>query len=103
MGDAPGGGPFTATMGLIYHCLEVEGAAFPSSHVAIATVILYYTFRYARPAAWVLTPLIVSLMVATVYCRYHYAIDVLAGLATAALLIPLWRRINPVSRLNPGS
>ena len=101
MGDAPGNGPFTAVMGLIYHCLEVEGAAFPSSHVAIATVVLYYTFRYARPAAWVLTFLIISLMVSTVYCRYHYAIDVLAGLATAALLIPLWRRINPVLKEAP--
>jgi membrane-associated phospholipid phosphatase len=26
---------------------------------------------------------------ATVYCRYHYVIDVLAGLVTAAVLLPL--------------
>ena len=40
----------------------------------------------------------ISLIVATVYCRYHYAIDVLAGLATTAILIPLWHRINPALR-----
>jgi membrane-associated phospholipid phosphatase len=34
-------------------------------------------------------------MVATVYCRYHYAIDVLAGLATAMIVITLCRTINP--------
>ena len=93
--DAPGNGPFTAVMNVIYRHGEIEGAAFPSSHVAIAAVVLYYAFRYARPSVWVLGPVIVSLMVATVYCRYHYAVDVLAGLALAAALIPLWRKINP--------
>ena len=97
LGAASAGGalPFTAAMAWIYRHLEIEGAAFPSSHVAIAAVVLYYTVRYARAAAWVVGPLVISLIVATVYCRYHYAIDVLAGLATAACLLPLWRRINP--------
>lgn len=90
--------PFTAFMAWIYRYLEIEGAAFSSSHVALASVVLFYTMRYARPSAWVVVPLVISLCVATVYCRYHYAIDVLAGLATAAILIPLWRRINPALR-----
>ena len=81
-------------MAWIYRHLEVAGAAFPSSHVAIAALVLYYTMRYARSAAWVVGPLVLSLIVSTVYCRYHYAIDVLAGLATTAILLPLWRRIN---------
>jgi membrane-associated phospholipid phosphatase len=87
--------PFTAAMAWIYQHLEIEGAAFPSSHVAIATLVLCYTMRYARSAAWVVGPLVVSLIASTVYCGYHYAIDVLAGLATVALFLPLWRRINP--------
>ena len=90
--------PFTGVMALIYRYLEIEGAAFPSSHVAIAAVVLYYTVRYARPAAWIIGPIVISLIVATVYCRYHYAIDALAGAATAAILVPLWRRINPTPR-----
>jgi membrane-associated phospholipid phosphatase len=98
LGDAPGNGPFTSVMGVIYRYFEVEGAAFPSSHVAVAAVVLYYTIRYARPATWIVGPLVISLMAATVYCRYHYTIDVLAGLATAALLIPLWRAVNPELR-----
>ena len=95
IGSAPGSGPFTWIMGWIYRHLEGRGAAFPSSHVAVAAVVLYYAFRYARTALWVVAPLVVSLMAATVYCRYHYAIDVLAGLAMAMVLIPLCRRINP--------
>ncbi len=96
-----GGGPFSAVMAHIYVNCEIEGAAFPSSHVAIAAVVLYYTWRYARRATWFIAPLVFSLMLATVYCRYHYALDVLAGLATAAVLIPLWRRLNPDLRDGP--
>jgi membrane-associated phospholipid phosphatase len=31
----------------------------------------------------------VALIIATVYCRYHYAVDVFAGAATAGVLVPL--------------
>jgi len=101
IGYAPGNGPFTWIMAGIYSHLEVQGAAFPSSHVAAAAVVLYYTFRYARPALWAVSPIVISLMAATVYCRYHYAVDVLAGLATAAILIPLCRRIHPDLQRKP--
>jgi membrane-associated phospholipid phosphatase len=35
----------------------------------------------------------VLLCISTVYCRYHYVVDVLAGALTAALLIPLGNRL----------
>ena len=94
IGFAPGSGPFAWIMSMIYRYFQIEGAAFPSSHVAAAAVVLYYTFRYARAALWAVCPIVVSLMVSTVYCHYHYAVDVLAGLVTAAILIPLWRKIH---------
>lgn len=100
LSDAPESAslPFTAVMAWIYRHFEIEGGAFPSSHVAVAALVLYYTVRYARSAAWVVGPLAISLMVSTVYCRYHYAIDILAGLATVSILLPLWRWINPALR-----
>jgi membrane-associated phospholipid phosphatase len=30
---------------------------------------------------------------ATIYCRYHYAVDVIAGGLTAAVLIPIGNRL----------
>jgi membrane-associated phospholipid phosphatase len=40
---------------------------------------------------------VVALCFSTVYCRYHYAVDVPAGVLTAAIFIPLgetlYRRI----------
>ena len=62
------------------------------------TIVDHCAFACARSTAWVVGPLVISLIVSTVCCRYHYAIDVLTGIATAAILIPVWRRINPALR-----
>jgi len=50
---------------------------------------VYFSFRYLRRIRHVHLVMAVLLCFATVYCRYHYAVDVLAGLAAAAVLIPL--------------
>jgi membrane-associated phospholipid phosphatase len=87
-------GPFFRLMSVIYDRFEAPGAAFPSSHVAIALVTVFFSFRYLRPIRWVHLGVAILLCVATVYCRYHYAVDVLAGGAVAALLLPLGNRLH---------
>jgi membrane-associated phospholipid phosphatase len=72
-----------------------RGAAFPSSHVAVALTILLVTWRHDRLTCRVLCPFVVGLTVATVYGRFHYGVDALAGLLAAALLVPLARRLEP--------
>jgi len=72
----------------VYVVFEAPGAALPSSHVAVALCTLYFSFRYLRPIRYVHLVLVLLLCLATVYCRYHYVVDVLAGLVTAAVLIP---------------
>lgn len=68
-----------------------RGGAFPSSHVSVSTVILLVTLRYQRRwAAWLL-PIYAGLVVATVYGRFHYGVDVLAGWALAAAIVGLHR------------
>ena len=81
-------GPFFKIMAVIYRNFEAPGAAFPSSHVAVALVTVYFSFHYLRGIRWVHLAVAILLCVATVYCRYHYAVDVAAGGATAALLLP---------------
>jgi membrane-associated phospholipid phosphatase len=82
----------------IYHVFEAPGAAFPSSHVAVAVCTLWFSFLYLRRIRFVHAVAVVLLCVATIYCRYHYVVDVLAGLLTAAVLVPLgnwlYRRFN---------
>ena len=82
-------GPFYRIMALIYRIFEGPGAAFPSSHVVIAIATVFFSFRYLRPIRWPHLAVVILLCLATVYCRYHYAVDVVAGVLTAAVLIPL--------------
>ncbi len=70
---------FVPIMRFIYAVGEVDGAAFPSSHVAIALVILIYAYIYARKYFWLFFITIISLIISTVYCRFHYLVDVMAG------------------------
>jgi len=62
----------------------VHGAAFPSAHVAGSMVALLAAWRYRRWLFWVCLPFFLCMCVATVYGRYHYVADVLAGLAVGA-------------------
>lgn len=61
-----------------------KGTAFPSSHVAAAGAALLACRRDAPRWFWVFLPAVVLLTVGTVYGRFHYAVDALAGLAVAA-------------------
>ena len=86
-------GPFCRIMAWIYHTFEAPGAAFPSSHVAVAIGTVCFSFRYLRSIRWPHLVVVVLLCLATIYCRYHYVVDVVAGGLTAAVLIPLGNRL----------
>jgi PAP2 superfamily protein len=70
---------FTSTMELILKYGEIANGAFPSSHVAMATVILLCTWKYLRKLFWYMLPVVISLYASTVYTQAHYVIDVPAG------------------------
>jgi membrane-associated phospholipid phosphatase len=91
--DSVAAGVFFQIMAWIYERFETPGAAFPSSHVAVAICTVYFSFLYLRPIRWAHLAVAVLLSVSTVYGRYHYVVDVLAGALTAALLIPLGNRL----------
>ena len=86
--------------GLISHFAQhligragIQGAAMPSSHVAVALVVLIYAKRHHRLLFYVLSPMVFSLFVATVYGRFHYVSDVIAGLLVGASSIIVCDRI----------
>lgn len=79
----PARGPVFAVVHGVLEAGSSKGTAFPSSHVAAATAALLACLRDARRAfRWLLVP-VVLLTLGTVYGRFHYAIDALAGLAVA--------------------
>jgi membrane-associated phospholipid phosphatase len=64
--------------------------AFPSGHTAISLMCLYYAWKEReKKLVAVLIPVVTGLLFSTVYLRYHYVIDVIAGLALTGLTIVL--------------
>jgi membrane-associated phospholipid phosphatase len=65
----------------------IKRDAFPSGHTAIPLVILYLAYRYKRIIFWILLPVVLALIFSTVYCRYHYVVDVIGGFGLSILTI----------------
>ena len=70
----------TALQDLIMKYGSLHGGCMPSSHVAVALVVLMLAWTYRRRIAMVMTPLVTGLCISTVYNRYHYVSDVVMGL-----------------------
>ena len=79
------GGPFTAMMSFIEHYGRVRGAAFPSAHVTGATAALWGAWKFRRGLFWTLLPLYLAMCFSTIWGRYHYCADVLAGAVAGTL------------------
>ena len=70
---------------------ERPTAAFPSSHVGVATILMIQFVRHHRRAAIIFAPFYLLLCVSTVYIRAHYLIDVFGGLACGVIFYVLVR------------
>lgn len=57
--------------------------AFPSLHTANGVTALLVCLRHERRLLWVYGPLVTGLVLATMYLRFHWAVDVAAGAALA--------------------
>jgi membrane-associated phospholipid phosphatase len=79
------GGAATAVIGFVERFGRVHGAAFPSAHVSGSFVALLGAWRYRRWLFWIFLPFFLCMLVSTVYGRYHYIADGLAGLAVGAV------------------
>jgi len=81
--------------------------AFPSGHTAVSLMSLYYAWCLGeRKLFTALVPLVTALLISTVYLRYHYVIDVIAGIALTALTIalaPRLRRLLTSASNHPGN
>ncbi len=71
---------------------SINRDCFPSLHTAISTLTLAWAWRtrklhrLGRVVAWVYLPLMTALWFSTVYLRYHWVIDLVAGWFLTALV-----------------
>ena len=89
--------------GFFYQCVmgaheagERPTAAFPSSHVGITSILMMLAWRTrSKRLFFFMLPFYLLMCLATVYIQAHYAIDVLGGLVSAAIiyfgLSQLWK------------
>lgn len=80
------GGFFTWTSEILRTKEHYAGGSLPSPHCAAGTVMLVTFYRCNRRLFYVALPVILSLYIATVYGRFHYIEDGIAGIGTALLV-----------------
>ena len=67
--------------------------AFPSGHTMITVAVLIVAWKRERKLFWFLLPVASMLIFSTMYCRYHYVVDVIAGIVLAFATVPLGDRL----------
>lgn len=65
----------------------IKRDAFPSGHTGIVLTVLYLSCRYRRGFFLAVFPVAMALLFSTVYCRYHYVVDVIAGFVLTLITI----------------
>ena len=73
---------------------DAWGSAFPSAHVAVTTILTVGSFMEHKRIGLFLLPLMIMLILATVYAQIHYAVDALAGLVLAGLILVFRRQLT---------
>ena len=67
--------------------------AFPSGHTALTLLALRHFFRFSKKLFFYLLPLGLSIIAATIYCRYHYVMDLIGGVALFLFVCLIDRRV----------
>jgi membrane-associated phospholipid phosphatase len=76
----------------VIYCLEAcPRDCFPSGHTEIPLITLWLVFRFQRKLFYLYLPIVTGLICSTVYLRYHYVVDVIAGAVLAGIVILLAR------------
>lgn len=78
---------FNHIMHFIQQMAEKPTGAFPSSHVGVSVIILMLSKKYAPRFFKITWPLVVLLILSTVYIKAHYVVDVVGGIIIAPLVL----------------
>ncbi|MGA1847189.1 phosphatase PAP2 family protein [Deferribacter abyssi] len=84
---------FKKIVDYIYLTQEIDGGAFPSSHVGIAILCLMNLKKVKGVFYKAMLILVPSLALATVYCGYHYGIDLIGGIVSGFVFYYIGRTI----------
>lgn len=81
---------------LVVRSIESGGGphgAFPSLHVGASAFVCLFDLRHNRLRGLTYLPLVALIAAATIFVKYHYVVDLIAGVAIAgfaSLIAPRW-------------
>ncbi|HDQ45816.1 MAG TPA: phosphatase PAP2 family protein [bacterium] len=100
----PDGGFFLSLNQWVQSKGTIRGGAIPSSHVTAAFTMTWACFYQRRRLGWLFLFLSVGTALATVYCRYHHAVDPIAGILCGTVLFFIGKGIlGRRNRRRPGT
>ena len=73
---------------------RIDRDCFPSLHTAVSLVLLYQAKKNLKPLFWTFLPIVICIPMACVYLRYHYVVDVLAGIGLTFFVIFFTKWMN---------
>lgn len=73
---------------------KVQRDVFPSGHTQMTLLTIFLAFRYRARTRWPLGIVGTLLVVATVYMRYHYVVDLVGGTLFAVLTFQLMKLLD---------
>jgi membrane-associated phospholipid phosphatase len=89
LNKVPDGYFFSEIMRFLQATGERPTGAFPSSHISITLTVVIFVAQHCRVLLRYILPLFVILVLATVYIKAHYLVDVVGGFAAVAITYPL--------------
>lgn len=77
----------------IHHLLNTleqqQRDAFPSGHTAVTVLTAWLAMRFHKKYFAVMVPITLLMLLSTVYLRYHYVVDLFAGVALVLISVPI--------------
>jgi membrane-associated phospholipid phosphatase len=72
---------------------NIQWDAFPSGHIAVTLIYSNFLFLYFRKIFYLTFPIVIMLVLSTIYLRYHYLIDIAAGIILFGIVYFIDRKI----------
>ena len=73
---------------------HVNRDAFPSGHTDMTFLTIILAFKFRARLRWVIVVIGLSLIFSTLYLRYHYVIDLLAGIMVGLFTLYSWQWVR---------
>ena len=80
---------------------QFQGGSFPSAHCAAGTVMIFLSYRFDKKLFAFVCPIILLFFLATLYGRYHYFSDVIAGILIGVASVSVSKKLGSQSIPHP--